>query len=115
RDVQGRRRELSINVSTAEEARASARAYGLATIEDVIVPGPELVPIGCFSNLRLTVAQIISVLGCIGAVVSTLWVVLSSHESSGWLILSLLIGFCGFFYSAAMYLVFAQVKQGMWR
>jgi predicted ATP-dependent serine protease len=61
-----------------------------------------------FRHVCLTIGQIVSVLGCFAAVLSSL--VFLTHLRDGSLLV-LLASICSFFYSAALFYVFTYVKQ----
>jgi hypothetical protein len=63
----------------------------------------------------LTVGQVVSILGCAGSVIYPSWYLLNYwKESSGWGVLLAILGaVIGFFYSAAMCIVFNRASK--WR
>ena len=71
-----------------------------------------------FGQLLLTFGQVVSVLGCIGSVVGCLGALVSAVQyrmpdvfGLPVLIWTVLGGAAGFFYSAAMFVVFSRVKR----
>jgi hypothetical protein len=103
---------------TATPPRQPAEPAGARGVSSVPPPGR----IGWFSWICLTVGQVVSIFGCIGAIVGTLQSL--SASTSGYKVLgvvevtdkpdwfsTLVIGFCAFCYSAAMCIVFLQAKE----
>jgi hypothetical protein len=65
-----------------------------------------------WGGLLLTYGQIVSVLGCIGVIVSAIYG-MNLAPTVGYMVLVLISGTCAFLYSAAMFVVFSHVKR--WR
>ena len=61
---------------------------------------------GCFSSAVLSIAAILSLVGCVGAVVGGLWLLYHNRSLEG------LVGApLAFIYQAAMFLVFTRVQR----
>src|SRR5262249_37910153 len=111
--------------------RVEVHTEGLAPPSSAIITSPPQQPreparpgslpeeaIDWFPWICLTVGQVLSVLGCVGALVATLMGFAAAANRSkvlgiveaGWFS-TFLFGFCAFCYSAAMYIVFTQAKR----